>query len=225
MIVSRHITYTDNPVCCERIEIVFDPPVDIDSPLGKVGSLYKDRIRGAKQVTRRPCKAVVNANGLLHVKEVMQAGELLAIRIRPGHRFRNLVLDKAHQLQVMPDAHRLQYWITAGRDGVVEVTGEMVKDDEGFFAKLKSNLKDIPYRAYIVQRSSAGSKMAIEGAGRPPDVMDTQQAAKYVGRSVSWLYKRAESGEIPRTPHKRFRKVDLDAFLAGRERKGKNRKR
>lgn len=143
------------------------------------------------------------------------------VRIRPGHRFRNLVLNKAHQLQVMPDAHRLQYWITAGRDGGAEVTGEMVKDDEGFFAKLKSNLKDMPYRAYIVQRSLASSKMAVQGAGRPPDVMDTQQAAN----TSAGLCPICTSGLKAGKSRKRFRKVDLDAFLAGGERRGKNRKR
>ena len=42
--------------------------------------------------------------------------------------------------------------------------------------------------------------------------MNTKQAAKYVGRSESWLYKKAESGEILRTRHKMFRKSDLDAL-------------
>jgi hypothetical protein len=124
MLISRHIIYTDNPVCCERVEIVFDPPIDIDSPLGKIGSLYGDRMRGAKQALRRPCRPVVNANGLLHVKEVMKVGELLMVRVRPGHRFRNLVLNKARQFQVMPDAQRLQYWITAGRDGWLKWRGK-----------------------------------------------------------------------------------------------------
>jgi len=36
VLISRHIIYTDNPVCCERIEIVFDPPIDIDSRCGNV---------------------------------------------------------------------------------------------------------------------------------------------------------------------------------------------
>ncbi|RPH93360.1 DNA-binding protein [candidate division KSB1 bacterium] len=115
----------------------------------------------------------------------------------------------------LADANRLQYWITVGREGAVEVTGEMVKDDDdGFFAKLKSNLKDIPFRAYIVQRSLAGSKVTIEVIARPPDLMDTNTAAKYIDVSKSKMYKLAESGVIPRTPNKKFRRTDLDAYLS-----------
>lgn len=215
MLVSRHIIYTDNPVACERIAIVFDPPMDIDSPLGKVESVYKDRIREAEQASRRECKPIVNANGILHVKEVMRAGELLTLRIRPGYCFRNMVLDRAHALQVLPDTDRLQYWITVGIDGVVEVTGEMVKDDEDFFAKLKSDLKDIPFRAYIPQRTLADTKVTLDQIRALPDVMDTKVAARYLGVSVSKMYKLAEAGQIPRTPHKKFRKVDLDNYLKG----------
>jgi excisionase family DNA binding protein len=220
MLISRRIIYTDSANYCNRIELVFDPPIDIDSPLGKVDFIYKDGTSGAKESTLHHCRPIVNANRLLHVKEVMQAGELLAIRIRLGHRFQDLVIDQSHQIQVIADSDRLQYWITAGRDGVVEVTGEMVKDDEGFFAKLKSNLKDIPYRAYIVQRSLAGAKPTDAVI---PSIMNTGQAAAYLGLSQSKTYKLAQSGEIRRTPEKRFRKADLDAYLEASQKPKKRR--
>ncbi len=143
MLISRHIIYTDNPVVCERIEIAFDPPIDIDSPLGKVESIYKDAISQRGVAVRREVSAVINRSGILLVKEVMQSGELLTIRVRPKHRLNNVVLHQSHELQVLPDQQQLQYWITAGKDGAVEVTGEMVRDNEHFFSKLKSNLTGI----------------------------------------------------------------------------------
>jgi hypothetical protein len=96
----------------------------------------------------------------------------------------------------------------------------MVKDDEGFFVKLKSNLKDIPYRAYIVQRSLASTEPTDAVL---PSIMNTGQAAAYPGLSQSKTYKLAQSGEIRRTPQKRFRKVDLDAYLHASQKPKKGR--
>jgi excisionase family DNA binding protein len=180
--------------------------------MGKVESVYKDDILRQGHAQRRETSAVINHNGILHIKEVMKAGEVLSVRLRPRYRLKNVVLGSAHQLQVIPDDKRLQYWITVGRDGVVEITGEMARDDDNLFAKLRSNLKDIPFRAYAVQQTLA----AREGnpiAPAVPDVMTTQEAAHYLLLSVSKVYKLAQSGELKRTPQKRFRKPDLDAYL------------
>lgn len=203
---------------CERIEISFDPPIDIDSSLGSVESLYKDEILKRGAAVRRKVSAVINQNGILHVKEVMQSGELLTIRVRPKHRLNNIVLHQSHELQVLPDQQRLQYWITAGKDGAVEVTGEMVKDDENFFSKLKSNLTNMPLRAYIVQETLL-DRMGIPNAVVVPDVMTTAEAADYLSLSKSKVYKLAQSGSLKRTPQKRYRKSDLDDYMRSQPKK------
>lgn len=86
-------------------------------------------------------------------------------------------------------------------------------------------MKDIPFRAYIVQSTLANSAVTVAEVLREPELMNTKEASKYLGVSVSQVYKLAAGGRIPRTPHKKFRKTDLDAFLSGqkplRKRKGK----
>lgn len=218
MLISRHIIYTDNPVVCERIEISFDPPVDVDSTLGKIESIYDDEtLRGGNPI-RRAVSAVINRNGLLHVKEVLRSGELLTIRLRPKHRLKDVVLNETNELQVLADQNRLQYWISAGKDGVLEVTGEMVKDEENFFSKLRKDLTDVPMRAYIAQETLLNRK-EISKAVSVPDVLTTAEAADYLSLSTSKVYKLAQSGDLKRTPQKRFRKSDLDAYMQSRQKK------
>lgn len=51
--------------------------------------------------------------------------------------------------------------------------------------------------------------------------MDTKEASKYLfGISDSTLFKKAQAGLIPPTPHKKFRRVDLDAYIAGGTNRG-----
>ncbi len=217
MLISRHLVFIDMLVGCWRQELCFDPPLEIDLSLGKISSILNSHMppKGTSSGSLRKCKPVVNANHILHVNEVMKTGESLSVGIRPGFRLNNITLDPSHSLQILANDYGLVFWFSIGRDGVFEITGEMVKDDDRYFTKLKSNLKDIPFRAYIVQRSLADSKVTMAEIAKPPDLMDTKTAAKYLGVSTSKVYKLAESGVIPRTPNKRYRRVDLDTYLAG----------
>ena len=221
MEISRHIYYVDNPTRCWRGELKFDPPVEIASTLGKVETIYADvnpDVR-RKQSTGRVCKPIINANGLLHIREVMQSGEALSIDIRAGHRLENIVCDPAHQLQILAAKEGLLYWVTIGKDGVVELTGQLVRDKNGFFSRLHSNLKDPNFRAYLVQRSLADSTTTAEAIERIPDLMNTREAADYLRISPSTLYKKAQSGDIRRTRNKKFRREKLDRYLRGEEKR------
>ncbi len=226
MKISRHIRYIDieGADYCIRRDMRFDPPVEIESTIGASDpDIYKEldfttvEADTAKGRTAR----IVNEASVLLVNEVMSAGEVLSVELRIGHRLKDIVLDSAHELRILAWDEGLLYWVTAGRDGVLEITGQVVPDDEGFFRKLKANLTDTAFRAYIVQRSLADTKVTLERVDRVPDVMTTEEAARYLGISKWTLYKKAGSGEIPRTRHKKFLKTDLDIYLrvSGRRRR------
>jgi predicted DNA-binding transcriptional regulator AlpA len=223
MLITRHIIYRDQASACWRQELRYDPPLEIDLSLGKVSSILNSQSsrKNRSGGSLRKCKPIVNANGILHINEVVKAGETISIVLRPNYRLKNVVLGEAHSLQALVDEQGFQYWFTIGQDGAFEMTGSLVRDDEGFFLKLQKNLKDIPFRAYIVQLTLADTKVTLAAHDKPPDLMDTKAASKYLGISDSTLYKKAQAGLIPRTPDTKFRRVDLDAYLAGSKRSGK----
>ncbi|MBU1936420.1 helix-turn-helix domain-containing protein [bacterium] len=217
MKISRHIYFVDNPVRCWRGELKFDPPVEVASTLGKVEAIYTgvDPAVRRKQSTGRACKPIINANGLLHIREVMHPGEVLSIDIRAGYCLNSIVCDPAHQLQILAAKEGLLYWFTIGKDGVLELTGQLVRDKDGFFSKLNSNLKDPNLRAYLVQRSLADSKTTDKAIKSTPDLMNTREAADYLRMAPSTLYKKSQSGEIHRTRNKKFHRDELDRYLRG----------
>jgi excisionase family DNA binding protein len=216
MLISRHLIYIDAPTGCWRQELLYDPPLEIDLSLGMVSSILNSQMapKGTTKGSLRKCKPIINANDILHINEVMKAGETVSIVLRSGYRLRDIVLRDTHQLLVLVDDKGLHYWFTIGQDGVFEVTGTMLKDNEGMHSRLKANLRDIPYRAYVVQRSLASVNQISDALDKPKDVMSTNEAAKYLGISASTLYKIAGSGKVPRTPQKKFLRADLDAYLA-----------
>ncbi|MBK8130669.1 MAG: helix-turn-helix domain-containing protein [bacterium] len=218
--ISRHITLLDHVENSLRQEHRFEPPLEIDLSLGKVSSILNSQMapKGTSSRSLRKCKPIINANGILHINEVMKAGETISIVLRPGFRLKDVVLGDAHQLQMLVDEQGFHYWFTVGQDGVLEVTGEIVKDRENLFSKLRKDLTDLPMRAYIVQGTLLDRK-GIPSAIVAPDVMTTAEAADYLSLSTSKVYKLAQSGILIRTPQKRFRKSDLDHYMRSQPKK------
>ncbi len=230
MKISRHIRYIEDTDYCLREEMLFDPPVDFVSTLGSVDpDIYKgvDFTAEGNSITGETAASVVNDAMILDVREVMKSGEVLSVEIKIGHRLKNITVAPEHQRQLLVwrglngVSDGLLYWFTVGKDGVLEITAEVIPDDDGFLDKLKVNLTDTAMRAYLMQKSLADSVVTLEQIERVPDVMTTEEAARYLGISTSKLYKMAQSGEIPRTRHRKYIKKDLDAFKKTSYRRGK----
>ncbi|MCB9369851.1 MAG: helix-turn-helix domain-containing protein [Calditrichaeota bacterium] len=181
------------------------------STIGKIDSMYD--IDWATTKSRiRCCRDVANANGVVHVVEDLERGDVVSIILRPNHRLQNVVIQKQDRLQVYATKSSFHYWITVGSSGAWELTGRIVKDTDGMFAKFKANLHDVPFRSYLVSMALVGH--ANTGDPQVPNVMTTKEAARYLCVSTSKVYKLAASGELKRTRQKRFRRTDLDTYLA-----------
>jgi hypothetical protein len=219
--ISRHLHYIQNPDSCFRYELIFDPPIDVESTLGKIDPLYPDMESSTENSPKRLEKTanVINKNGLLHISEVMKPGETLSIDLRSGFRLDKLVIADENELQVLVRNKGLTYKFSIGKKGVFQVTGKVIKDDDGLYRDLKADLTDVSMREYVVMKSLSNSVGTTATVEATPDILNTKKAAKYLGRSESWLYKKAGSGEIHRTSHKMFRKSDLDAFKRMNERR------
>ena len=98
-------------------------------------------------------------------------------------------------------------------DGAVEVTAQVVLDDEGFHRKLKENLTDTALRAYLTKMSLTDSGLTGEALERVPEVITHAEAARYLRLSPNTLYNKRE---IPRLTGNKYRKEDLDRYLEGR---------
>jgi excisionase family DNA binding protein len=226
MFTARHIIYRDQSEACWRQELRYDPQLEIDLSLGYVSSIL-DSQSGRKNRTGgslRKCKPIVNPNRILHINEVMKAGETISIVLRPNYRLKNVVLGEAHSLQVLVDEHGFHYWFTIGQDGAFEMTGSLIRDEEGYFHKLQSNLIDIPFRSYIVRQTLADTKVTLAALDKPPDLMVPKEAAAYLRISLSTFYKKSAAGEIARTQNNRFRREDLDDYLDGHKKSGKRKR-
>ena len=212
MKISRNIHIQDTKDDSTRIEFNFDPPVEITSPLGALCEIYDGIGLTANMVAEKTFSGI-NANGILHVNEVMQAGEVFSIEIRKGYRLDEIVIAQENTLQIMVAHNCLQYWFIIGKNGVFEVTGKMIKDDDGFLGKLRADLKDTNMRSYLVKKSLADSDPSTTKIDNIQDVMKHKEAAAYLRMASQTLYNKVSTGEITRRSGKVYLKEDLDTYL------------
>ena len=162
---------------------------------------------------------MVNSNGLLHIREVMGSGEVLSIDIRSGYRLDKIVKADETEFQVIVRDVGLTYVFTMGKMGVFQVTGKVIKDDDGYYQKLNYDLTDMAMRNFIERKSLANFKESKETIEKIPDLMDAQEAAKHYWPSKSWFEKKRAAREIPVTKHRKMKREDIEAFLTKDERK------
>ena len=212
MKTTRHIHINDSKDGCIRQEFSFDPPIELQSTLGAIDEIYAG-VDLEGHVIAEEIIPVINRNGILHISEVMKAGAVFSIEVRKGYRLNKIVIDSANTLQLLATPHKILYWFTIGRDGIFEITGELVKDDDGILGKLKADLKDPHMRGYLVKRSLADSEVSMAKLDEPPKIMKHNEAAKYLRLASQTLYNKVAAGEIPRRPGNVYLKEDLDAYI------------
>ncbi len=213
MKITRHLHYFQNPTTCIKHEFRFDPPIDIDSTIGKIDEVFKG-FNLVGKLTAAKVALIINRNGILDIRDVvMKPGESLSIEVPINHRLDSVTKDDSCQMQILVNDKSITYWFTIGMPGAVKITGRLIKDDDNFHGKLRTDLTDTAFRDYLVKRTLADINVVEKIAEKIPDLMNTKEAAKYLGQSTSWLYKEAESGTIPRTKNKKFLKSDLDKYL------------
>jgi len=183
--------------------------------MGKVDPFYTDvdfHIDGNSNKVKKTAN-VINKNMILHITEVINPGEVISIELQSGLRLDKMRKGDEHGLQIYTTKNSLMYYITSGKQGAIEITSKVVDDTDNFFSKLKANLTDTELRDYFVKRTLADSKVVSDANEKIPEVMNITRAAEYLDVSVSWLEKKGGSGEIPRTRHKKYRKIDLDNWM------------
>ncbi len=215
MKVSRHIHYTQNPDICLRQELKFDPPLEIESTLGKIDPLYPGvdfTIEGRSNRCARTAP-VINKNGLLDITEIMEAGEVLSMELRPGERLDKVVLAEEHQLQMFAGNEGLLYFVTIGKRGAVRITGKVIPDKDNFLAKLKADLTDTAMRDYLAGRSLANSKVAKDAVENVPDYLTAEEAWTYLKIGRTRFFQLVSMKKIKRGPNQRYSKKDLDRYF------------
>ncbi|GBE29399.1 MAG TPA: hypothetical protein ENH10_01160 [Bacteroidetes bacterium] len=136
-------------------------------------------------------------NDFLVIQDVCDAGTIVSIALRVGHVLEDIVLDEVHTLEELvvesklPGTERksygMLYWIRAGRNGAFSMKAKVVKDGTGRDSKIEklwTHIKDNPLRGYLARKARAKIPGIDDvGFNDYPDVMDTETAARYPGRS------------------------------------------
>jgi hypothetical protein len=156
---------------------------------------------------------VINKNGLLDITEIMEAGEVLSMELRPGERLDKVVLAEEHQLQMFAGNEGLLYFVTIGKRGAVRITGKVIPDKDNFLAKLKADLTDTAMRDYLAGRSLANSKVAKDAVENVPDYLTAEEAWTYLKIGRTRFFQLVSMKKIKRGPNQRYSKKDLDRYF------------
>ena len=168
--------------------------------------------------TKRIEKAapVINKSSVLDIREVMKAGEILSVCIQPDFRLDQITKADENEMQVYVWEKGLMYLFSIGKDGSFQVTGEVVKDEDGFYQKLKSDPADMALRNYVKNESLADSRNYKRQEDTFPEIMTHNQAAKFLGIKSGTLY---NNREVPRLKGNRYSKDSLLKYLNNKDRR------
>ncbi len=237
----KHYHYIDAPEAPHRSVIEMDPLNMPGMPYGAIEWMYDPKSTEADFVSNRleEIQPFVR-NGILVIQGVFEAGTVISIALRADHVLQDISLSEMNELDelvvetIQPVSKEIitgmLYWIVVGQTGIFKLKAKVAQDKDGKIKKLRTNLKDIPLREYLARKARARTGEFTEAKhDEYPPVMDTKTAANYLRRSTSWLYGKAQDGVIPRTPDKRFRREDLDAYSRHQEerqlKRGRRRRR
>jgi len=222
MKTSRHIHYTQNKDSCVRLELNFEPPIEGEATLGQIKNLYPDDVLAGKGCSHYPVKTakVINTAGILHLREIMNPGDVLSFELAPGYRMEKMVIDDTASLQIYVGNNGLLYLVSIGNKGVVEVTGQVVQDTDGVYRDLKANLQDTALRKYFV-KLTLGDISATQKKGKvAKKYLSHDEAAELFGISPTTLY---GIKDIKRVKHNKYRIEDVDKYMEGGKKNGKGR--
>jgi len=220
----------------------FSEPIDLRNTLGKNEYLLTPEQRESCKYSMKRLESIVSPSGVLKVREPLRTGNLLLIAIPRGRRLADIVIDPSTALDFMldprdkrkpppasessaedRDKHRdlpgLLYLFAVGKDGIFDITAKVVKDEEDFFSKLKTDPADVPMREYLEQRSLAGAKATLDYIERVRDKMTVEEAADYLRMPKSTLEDKLATGKIKSYKSGRrniILKEDADAYLRRR---------
>lgn len=223
-----------------RTTFQYDQEVDFPFILGETTSIFsanpfqeKNGI-GKVRTIKHP---FINEAGFF--KQVINVGEFgwYFVRLPYGMTFQSLLFQptdldidlcvsdtkhlykdlKKHNEKLDPfDQGLLFCFYNATKSSNISITGRIVKDTRGIYSKLKANSEDLELRHYYLKSCLAKTVAPGEYTEPVPDLMNMDEAAKYLGIRAKTLYNWVSDQRILVTKVGRlnkFRKEDLDRYL------------
>ena len=218
----------------------FTDPINLPNTLGKNEYLLTPEQRKSCRYDVRQLESIISPAGVLKVREPLHTGDVLLIAIPRGRRLTDIVIDSSTTLDFFldprdkrkkssdivsdnsesfslhEDLKGLIYLFAIGKDGIFDVIAKVIKDEDDYYCKLKSDLTDVPMRQYLLQMSLADSTLTMEHIDRVPERMTHAEAANYLRMPESTLYDKVGTDKIKRVKSGKrnlYLKEDLDAYL------------
>ncbi len=137
-------------------------------------------------------------------------------------------------LYISRDNNCLLYSFYNSSTNKITITGKIVPDTRSIYSKIKDNIDDLELRQYYLNSSLAKTIEAEQMAESVPELMNMEEAARYLGIEEKTLYNWVSAEKIPVTKvggRNKFRKEFLDNWLdqqtgvKGKKRLAKRRRR
>ena len=222
MHTSRIIRLTILPDCTRQETYTFAVPISLRNTQGEIEELLTGEQKDSLRYSLIRLEPIISSAGILKVREPLQIGDVVLIPVPKKKMLAEIVIHSSATLDLLLDREGLLYQFAVGKDGIFEVTAKLVKDEEGFYTKLKANLDDVAMREYLVKSSLADSQVTQAHVDKVPERMTHAEAANYLRMPKSTLYDKVGGGKIRRVKSGKrnlYLKEDLDAYLRRRKNK------
>lgn len=203
--------------------------MEIDFPFaaGKLQELIPLEHQYGKQSKLELSKTpLFNESGLTKLIPDVGSRGIFYLELRPGYKLKQLIVepdDVVTDIYIGPKDTLIYSFYNPTRRNSISITASIEKDSEGVYAQIKAEPNDLIWRQYFVKRAM----LSVQASISPPknseiiekDILTSDEAAVYTRSSKKTLQNYASKGQLKSLKGGKFRRKDLDEFLAHKKKK------
>ena len=204
-----------------------DTEIDYPFIAGKLQDLIPKQYQyGKNSKLELSTSPLFNESGLTKLIPEVGPKGIFYLELRPGFKIKQLVVepdDVVTDIYVGPKDTLIYSFYNPTRRNSIAIMAAIEKDTEGVYSNIKAEPDDLIWRHYFVQRALLSTQKGAPKINSPEkidkEILTADEAANYLRMNKKTLQNYASEGKIKSLKGGKFRRNELEEYLANKKKK------